>query len=319
MSLLRRHLARMARESRRWRKMAGIRPATILCSEVAGVSGGSVLHHTQAIPRSATSTSAAIPRPEVDDVSGQSILLNTASDVELRPHNSGPRPRLQPEQPPFSVGHIPLQLLAIAILGLETISTFFFLNGSLSILRSVRAMQDGRQTDIDKFQGFWADFQKRLQNVTLLLRILVSSLFQSVDQQGLSYLPQKCSYMSIMVTLGSIVGGFALRMPRVLKNSTVFHFDAIAVILGFPSALFLYGIFFFFFALIFHIGDSGAGIWLYWAFASSAIFWTVYAGLYLIITEPLEKRLYSSSHGDEEAPRSQRTLWGLALVLSHNG
>ncbi|KAI6044154.1 hypothetical protein EDC04DRAFT_462348 [Pisolithus marmoratus] len=185
-------------------------------------------------------------------------------------------------------------------------------------------MQDGRQTDIDKFRDFWADFQKRLQNVTLLATVLLATnigflAIQSVDQQGLSYLPQKCSYMSIMVTLGSIVGGFALRMPRVLKNSTVFHFDTIALILGFPSALFLYGIFFFFFALIFHIGDSGAGIWLYWAFASSAIFWTVYAGLYLIITEPLEKRLYSSSHGDEEAPRSQRTLWGLASVLSRNG
>ncbi|KAI6110736.1 hypothetical protein EV401DRAFT_296814 [Pisolithus croceorrhizus] len=107
-------------------------------------------------------------------------------------------------------------------------------------------MQDGRQTDIDKFQGFWAEFQKRLQNVTLLATVLLTTnvaflAIQSVDQQGLAYLPQKCSYISVMVNLGSIVGGFALRMPRVLRGSTVFHLDTIALILGFPSTLFLYG------------------------------------------------------------------------------
>ncbi|KAI6096847.1 hypothetical protein F5141DRAFT_488349 [Pisolithus sp. B1] len=303
----------------------GIRPATILCSEVVGASGGSVLHPTQAISRTATSTSAIIPRPDsVDDPNEQPILLNTASDVELRPYNSDPQARAQPEPSSFSAGHLSRQLLAIVILGLEIFSTFFFLNGSLSILRSVKAMQDGRQTDIDKFQGFWAEFQKRLQNVTLLATVLLTTnvaflAIQSVDQQGLAYLPQKCSYISVMANLGSIVGGFALRMPRVLRGSTVFHLDTIALILGFPSTLFLYGIFFFFFALIFHIGNSGAGLWLYWTFAGSGIFWSVYAGLYLVITESLEKRLYPSPPGDEEASRGQQTLWGLSAVLLRHG
>ncbi|KAI6011114.1 hypothetical protein EDC04DRAFT_3145835 [Pisolithus marmoratus] len=304
----------------------GIRPATILCSEVAGV-GGSVLHHTQTISRSATSTSAAIPRPEPDDLDGQFKLLNTASDVELRPYTPCPRARVQPKPSSFSVGNFSSQLLCILVVGLEMVPTFFFLNGSLSIMRSVRAMQDGQQTDIDKFRTFWAEFQKRLHAVILLATVLLTAniaflAIQSVDQKGLSYLPQKCSYISIMVNLGCIAGGFALRMPRVLKNGTLFHLDTIALILGFPSTLFLYGVFFFFFALVFHIGNSGAGLWLYWTFASSAIFWFMYAGLYLVITEPLEKRLYSSSldvaHGDEGALRIQETLWGLSVVLSWN-
>lgn len=158
---------------------------------------------------------------------------------------------------------------------------------------------------------------------TVLLTTNVAFLaIQSVDQPGVSYLPQKCCYISIMVSLGSIVGGFALRMPRVLKGSTAFYLDAISLILGFPSALFLYGLLFFFFALIFHIGDSGPGLWLYWAFTSSAIFWFAYAGLYLVITESLEKRLSSSlggASGDEETSRGQRTLWGLSAMLSYQG
>ncbi|KAI5998369.1 hypothetical protein F5J12DRAFT_849971 [Pisolithus orientalis] len=188
-------------------------------------------------------------------------------------------------------------------------------------------MQDERQTDMAKFNTFWKEFRRRLQNVTLLATVLLTTnvtflATQSVDQKGVSYLPQKCSYISVMVSLGSIVGGFALRMPRVLKGSTAFHLDSISLILGFPSALFLYGLLFFFLALIFHIGNSGAGIWLYWAFTSSAIIWTVYAGLYLVITESLEKRLSSSpdgANGDEEASSDQRTLWGLSVILSWQG
>lgn len=152
----------------------GIKPATTLCSEVGGVSGGSVLHHTQVIPRSAakhqtsfeSSTPATIAPPEVGDASGQAIPLNTVSDdVELRPHNVLPQACAQREPHPLKYS---LQLLAIFILALETISTCFFLNGSLSILRSVRDMQDGRQTDIAKFNTFWGEFRRRLQNVTLL-------------------------------------------------------------------------------------------------------------------------------------------------------
>ncbi|KAI5998372.1 hypothetical protein F5J12DRAFT_849980 [Pisolithus orientalis] len=82
-------------------------------------------------------------------------------------------------------------------------------------------MQDGRQTDMAKFNTFWGEFRRRLQNVTLLATVLLTTnvaflAIQSVDQPGVSYLPQKCCYISIMVSLGSIVGGFALRMPRVL-------------------------------------------------------------------------------------------------------
>ncbi|KAI6140874.1 hypothetical protein BKA82DRAFT_2781933 [Pisolithus tinctorius] len=84
---------------------SGIKPATILCSEVGGVSGGSVLHHTQVIPRSAekhqtsfeSSTPATVTDPEVGDTGREpAILLNTASDdIELRPHNVLPQARMQ--------------------------------------------------------------------------------------------------------------------------------------------------------------------------------------------------------------------------------
>ncbi|KAI6135883.1 hypothetical protein EDD17DRAFT_1815035 [Pisolithus thermaeus] len=92
--------------------------------------------------------SATTPCPEVNDPSGQFISLNTANDTELRPED-------------FSS-----QLLSTIILRLETISTFFFLNGSPSTLRLVMATQDGRQIDINKFRGFGAELRKRLHNVT---------------------------------------------------------------------------------------------------------------------------------------------------------
>ncbi|KAI6140872.1 hypothetical protein BKA82DRAFT_4362832 [Pisolithus tinctorius] len=83
-------------------KNSGIKPATILCSEVSSVSGGSVLHHTHVIPRRAakyrtlfeSSTPATIAPQE--DASGQAIPLNTASDdVELRLHNVLPQACVQ--------------------------------------------------------------------------------------------------------------------------------------------------------------------------------------------------------------------------------
>ncbi|KAI6119164.1 hypothetical protein EDD16DRAFT_1582911 [Pisolithus croceorrhizus] len=300
-----------------------IRPATILCSEVPRV-GVPVLLHPPTISRTATSTSATTPLSEVGDPNGQFALLNSASDIELRPYTSGPRVPVQPKRPSFQVGKFSSKLLAILILLLETIPTFFFLNGSLSIMRAVRAMQDGQQTDIKKFKGFWAEFQKRLHAVILMATVLLTAniaflAIPSVDGQGLAYLPQKCSYISIMFNLGGIAGGYALRMPRVLKGGSLFYLDTISLILGFPSTLFLFGVFFFFFALIFHIGNSGAGFWLYWTFTGSAIFWLVYAGLYLVITEPLEKRLYSSPpEADEETLTNRQTPLGLSVMLSWN-
>ncbi|KAI6044156.1 hypothetical protein EDC04DRAFT_462466 [Pisolithus marmoratus] len=300
-----------------------IKPTTILCSRFADV-GGPVLHHAQAIPRTATSTSVTTLRLDVEDVSGQSIPLNTASDVELRPHNSGPRARVQPNSPSFVVGNIPFKLLATIILALEMSLTFFFLNGSPSILRSLRAMQDGRQTDIDKFQGFWAEFQKRLQNVVLLATVLLTAniaflAIQSVDQQGLFYVPQVYSYVSITASLGCITAGFALRTPRVLMGSTMFYLESIALILGIPSALFLYSIVNFFVALTIHVASiREEPPSLHWSLIGYVICWLFCAGLYVFITEPLEKRLLSSPRGGEAQGRLP-SLWGLSVVMSCNG
>ncbi|KAI5998370.1 hypothetical protein F5J12DRAFT_323941 [Pisolithus orientalis] len=74
---------------------SSIGPATMLCSEVGGVSEDFVLHLTQAIPQS--STPAAVTDPEVGDTGVQPvILLNTASDdVELRPLDVLPQVRVQ--------------------------------------------------------------------------------------------------------------------------------------------------------------------------------------------------------------------------------
>ncbi|KAI6044162.1 hypothetical protein EDC04DRAFT_2645646 [Pisolithus marmoratus] len=201
--------------------------------------------------------------------------------------------------------------------------TFFFLNGSPSILRSVRDMQDGRQTDIDKFQDFWAEFQKRLQNVVLLATVLLTTnmaflAIQSVDQQGLFYVPQVCSYVSITASLGCIASGFALRTPRVLKGSTIFYLESIALILGIPSALFLYSILNFFLALTIHVASIGnEPSSLHWTLVNYLIGWLFCAGLYVVITEPLEKRLYSSPRGDE-ASKCLPTLWGLSVVMPCN-
>jgi len=43
---------------------------------------------------------------------------------------------------------------------------------------------------------------------------------QSVDNEGLSYLPQRFSYLSLLAALASIVMGSAVRSPRLFVSNS---------------------------------------------------------------------------------------------------
>ncbi|KAI6039744.1 hypothetical protein EDC04DRAFT_1637412 [Pisolithus marmoratus] len=130
------------------------------------------------------------------------------------------------------------------------------------------AMQHSKQnydheTDLDKWKVFCKTFQKDVENINLLATVLLTANFSflainSIDQNGLSYWPQRLSYTSLLCALGSILMGLAVRTPRFFTAYSRSYFQVITLVLGFPFELFLYSVFFFIAALIVHFGIHGA-------------------------------------------------------------
>lgn len=84
------------------------------------------------------------------------------------------------------------------------------------------------------------------------------SFLSLISQNGLSYLPQRLSYSSLLSALGSIWVGLAVRTPRFLPDSSIFCFEVMVCILALPFVLFLYSIIFFISALIAHFSTNTA-------------------------------------------------------------
>ncbi|KAG6328095.1 hypothetical protein ID866_10994, partial [Astraeus odoratus] len=108
-----------------------------------------------------------------------------------------------------------------------------------SSLRATRSTEPPETTDPKKWESFSETFQKDTENVNLLATVLLSVnvsflAIQSVDNAGLSYWPQRLSYISLLASLGSIVMGLAVRTPRCLTSHDGFHFDTMVLVLGFP-------------------------------------------------------------------------------------
>ncbi|KIM61877.1 hypothetical protein SCLCIDRAFT_860312 [Scleroderma citrinum Foug A] len=94
---------------------------------------------------------------------------------------------------------------------------------------------------------------------------------QSVDSApgGLSYLPQRFSYLSLISALSSIVMGSAVRSPRLFTNRGPFYFYAVILTLVSPFAVFLYSVLLFLLALLIHCANHNAMVQL--VFAGSLI------------------------------------------------
>ncbi|KAI6033390.1 hypothetical protein EDC04DRAFT_2605010 [Pisolithus marmoratus] len=150
---------------------------------------------------------------------------------------------------------------------------------------SLGAMQHSKQnydheTDVDKWKVFCKTFQKDVENINLLATVLLTANFSflainSIDQNGLSYWPQRLSYTSLLCALGSILMGLAVRTPR------FFNLDGLLEILLSSHNV--------------GFGVSIRAILIQWI-AAIVIFFPVVMclGLYWFLTEPQEKQLICS-------------------------
>ncbi|KAI6033392.1 hypothetical protein EDC04DRAFT_2208467 [Pisolithus marmoratus] len=176
------------------------------------------------------------------------------------------------------------------------------------------------ETDVEKWMVFCNTFQKDVENINLLATVLLTANFsflaiQSIDQNGLSYWPQRLSYTSLLCALGSILMGLAVRTPRFFTAYSSSYFQVMALILGFPFELFLYSVFSFIAALIVHFGIHGARFqWI----AAIVIFSPVVMclGLYWFVTEPQEKQLICSweAKGEEARGTEAAAIRGAGAV-----
>lgn len=170
------------------------------------------------------------------------------------------------------------------------ICMLMFLDHPGFINRSLRATQHHRKTNIDEWKEFWEMFQKDVSNINLLATVLLAgnaNFLSITNQHGLSYWPQKLSYVSLVAALGSILVGLAVRNPRIFTAYSVTYFNIMLLVLGFPFELFLYSIILFIAALIVHLAINSATIQIY---AAVAIMGLIIVSLffYWLITEPLD-------------------------------
>ncbi|KAL4066452.1 hypothetical protein V8B97DRAFT_2025420 [Scleroderma yunnanense] len=130
-------------------------------------------------------------------------------------------------------------------------------------------------TDVEKWRRFSGTYGEDIGNVSLLFKqdtvLLAANVsflaIQSVDSapEGLSYLPQRFSYLSLLAALASIVMGSSVRSPRLFTNYGSWYFVTMTLILGFPFELFLYSILFFLLALLSHCAKHEAVVQLVFA------------------------------------------------------
>ncbi|KAI5998373.1 hypothetical protein F5J12DRAFT_849981 [Pisolithus orientalis] len=167
-----------------------------------------------------------------------------------------------------------------------------FLDHPGFVERSLKGTQYRRKTDINKWVAFWETFQKDVENINLLATVLLSgnvSFLAIITNNGLSYWPQRLSYVSLVAALGSILMGLAVRTPRFFTAYTPFYFQVMVLVLGFPFELFLYSIILFIAALIVHFSINAAMLQIYAAIVIMGLV-IVCLFLYWLVTEPLEGR-----------------------------
>ncbi|KAL4066454.1 hypothetical protein V8B97DRAFT_1980016 [Scleroderma yunnanense] len=170
----------------------------------------------------------------------------------------------------------------------------FMLDHPGFIRRSLAATQvtENREhfTDVKKWHDFSLAYREDIANVNLLGTVLLATnvsflAIQSIDNAGLSYLPQKFSYMSLLAALASIMMGSAVRIPRLFTGHNASYFRAMVYILGFPFELFLYSILFFILALVTHCIHHAATTQLVCASILGLLVLLCLVG-YWLITEP---------------------------------
>ncbi|KAI6096848.1 hypothetical protein F5141DRAFT_1151326 [Pisolithus sp. B1] len=258
---------------------AGVESIDTLCSEDESSGFG----------RKPDARMSPATRPAEGRVSDLSIMQSAVpSSVNLlSPHNHPPaqarESNLQLCEPPLKKGLFASDGLTYMLM---------FLDHPGFVQRSLKDTQHHRHTDINKWNAFCETFQKDVENINLLATVLLSgnvSFLSIITNDGLSYWPQKLSYVSLLAALGSILMGLAVRTPRFFTAHSPFYFKVMVLVLGFPFELFLYSIVFFIAALIVHFGINAAMLEIYAAVVIMGLV-IVCLFLYWLVTEPLEGR-----------------------------
>lgn len=179
--------------------------------------------------------------------------------------------------------------------GSGLINMVFFLDHPGFIHRSLAGTQGkdsilGTYTDVEKWRKFSKTYAEDTSNISLLGTVLLGAnvsflAIQSIDKTNGFSLPQKFSYLSLLVALASIVMGLAVRSPRLFTNYGPLYFEAMRLILGFPFELFLFSVLFFLLALLTHCAENGAHFQLFSAVISGLLVLSCLV-TYWLITEP---------------------------------
>ncbi|KAI6140880.1 hypothetical protein BKA82DRAFT_30920 [Pisolithus tinctorius] len=268
---------------------ASVESATILCFEVEGSASGRRLSP----PGMGQSTDITSVEGGFSNPSGmQSTMPRSTNLLEFNGQNCSPEQpadenQLQVCTPPLRKGLLTQRSLS----GLYRLLVLLDRPGIIE--RSLKDTQSHRHTDIKKWMAFSLKFQQDVDNVTLFATVLLSgnlSFLSLITQNGLSYWPQRLSYVSLLAALGSILMGLAVRTPRLFTALSISYFRVMVLVLGLPFELFLYSIICFIVAVIMHFHINAAMVQIYAAVVVMALVIACLV-LYWLITDPREVTL----------------------------
>lgn len=158
------------------------------------------------------------------------------------------------------------------------------------VSNALAATQVDHQTDLDKWESFSNTFRKQIDTSNLLATVLLAAnvgflAIQSVDQEGISYWPQRLSYMSLFTSLASIIMGLTVRVPRFFTAHSRLYFIMMLLALYFPFVCLSNSVYFFIATLLVHLNVHAATVQLYGAIAVISLLvhnliW------YALLTEP---------------------------------
>lgn len=174
----------------------------------------------------------------------------------------------------------------------DLLCMLFFLDHPRIIRRCIKNTQVPYATNMVDWKAFWCKFRNDVENTNLLATVLLAANIgflgiPSIDQQGVTYWPERLCYMSLLCALGSIVMGITVRTPRLFTAHSPLYLKVMVFILDVPFESFFYGLLFFTAAVVVHIGKNAAVTQVCWAILVITLIITCLV-FYWLITEPFD-------------------------------
>ncbi|KAI6044148.1 hypothetical protein EDC04DRAFT_2942347 [Pisolithus marmoratus] len=252
----------------------------------AGEGSGSDCEPTPSganIPEVARSHVESRPRSDADQ-----FATHGYPPTQTRPHMRRSKPLIRKFTLSMPRSTMVLMLVDICNM-LGTLDRLRYISNALA------STQVDRQTDVDKWDAFTETFQKEVDTSNLLATVLLAAnvgflAIQSIDEQGLSYWPQRLSYISLFTALSSITMGLTVRMPRFFTAHSTWYLIVMNWCLSFPFALLVYSLHLFVVSLLVHLTSHAATVPMSLAITALG-FLALHLTWYALLTEPEEKYL----------------------------